>query len=226
MKKRLMFYLTIILLFSTVSSISAPIASAEGKSATKEYKIYPDPHSIEYNKGTLSLKDEVQVIYDDTIDEITKEKVEKVFTNNDLEAPAVATEPAKDKTNLWIGTKGSKGPVDRFAAENIGSEGMVFDKTDAYQLEMKDNNIVILGNETDASFYGAVTLETMLAQSPQKEMRNVSIKDFANTEIRGFIEYCKVNKINVGKDKFPTFTQYLHSFCPIIRPTAVIIISL
>ncbi|MBM7599181.1 hypothetical protein JOC34_001549 [Virgibacillus halotolerans] len=188
MKKQLLFYLIFILLFSTVSSMSASVASAADKSPAKEYEIYPVPHSVEYGEDTLSLKEEVQVIYDDTIDEVTKEKVNKLFTDNDLEAPTVATEPAENKVTLWIGTKGSNGPVDQFAAENVDSQGMDFDQIDAYQLEVKDNNMVILGNDTDASFYGVVTLETMLAQSPQKEIHDISIKDFANTKIRGFIE--------------------------------------
>ncbi|MTW86215.1 hypothetical protein F3157_11170 [Virgibacillus dakarensis] len=190
MKKRLLFCLMIIttMVFSTVSSVFVPVASAAGKSPAKDYEIYPIPHSIEYGKGMTSLRKGVQVIYDDTIDDVTKRKVEKVFTNNGLEAPTVVTEPSKDKINLLIGTKGSNGPVDKFAVKHVDSQGMDFDQIDAYQLEIKDNNITILGKDTDASFYGLVTLEAILAQSPQKVIRNLSIEDFANTEIRGFIE--------------------------------------
>ena len=176
------------MLFSTVSSVFVPGAAAEAKSPAKEYEIYPTPHSMEYGNGMLSLEKGVQVIYDDPIDEVTKRKVEKVFTNNGLEAPSIVEEPSKDKINLLVGVKDSNGPVDQFAAEHVDSQGMDFDQKDAYQLDINDNNIVILGKDTDASFYGTVTLEAILAQSSQNVLRNLSIKDFANTEIRGFIE--------------------------------------
>lgn len=190
MKQLLGFSLTIIaiLIFSTVSGVLGPDASAEGKSPVKEYEIYPTPHSVEYGNGMLSLNKGVQVIYDDTIDDATKEKVEKAFTENGLEDPTVVDEPTDDKINLMVGTEGSGGPVDDYAAENVDNQGMDFDKTDAYQLDINNNNIVILGKDTDASFYGVVTLEAILAQIPQKVIRNMSVKDFSNTKIRGFIE--------------------------------------
>lgn len=190
MKKRLGFSLTIIavMLLSTVSSGFVPAVSAEGKSPVKEYEIYPTPHTVEYDNGMLSLNKGVQVIYDDTIDDVTKGKVEKIFTDNGMEAPPVVEEPSNDKINLMVGTNGSDGPVDDYAAENMDSQGMDFDKIDAYQLDIKDNNIVILGKDTDASYYGVVTLGAILEQSPQKVIRNMRVKDFANTEVRGFIE--------------------------------------
>lgn len=190
MKKRVVFSVTVaaIMLFGTVSHMFTPVAKAAGKSPVKEYEFYPTPHSVEYGNGTLSLNKGVQVIYDDTIDRVTKRKVEKAFTDHGLEAPSVASEPSKDKVNLMIGTKNSNGPVDNYASEHVDSEGIDFDQIDAYQLDVSDNNIVILGKDTDASFYGVVTLEAILAQSPQQVIRNMHVNDFANTEIRGFIE--------------------------------------
>lgn len=190
MKKRVVFSVTVaaIMLFGTVSHMFTPVAKAAGKSPVKEYEFYPTPHSVEYGNGMLSLNKGVQVIYDDTIDRVTKRKVEKAFTDHGLEAPSVASEPSKDKVNLMIGTKNSNGPVDNYASEHVDSEGIDFDQIDAYQLDVSDNNIVILGKDTDASFYGVVTLEAILAQSPQQVIRNMHVNDFANTEIRGFIE--------------------------------------
>src|SRR5699024_8583997 len=154
----------------------------------KEYEIYPTPHSLEYGEDTLPLEKGVQVVYDDTIDNVTKRKVKKAFTKNGFSAQSVVTEISDDKVNLLIGTHNSNGPVDQFAAENVDSHGMDFDKTDAYQLEIQDNNMVILGKDTDASFYGVATLEAILAQSSQKVIRHLRIKDYANTKVRGFIE--------------------------------------
>lgn len=163
-------------------------ASVEEENPEKKYEIYPIPHSLEYGKGMLCLEKGVQVVYDDTIDKATKRKVEKIFTENGFQAPSIVQDMSDDKVNLLIGTHESNGPVAQFAEQNMDSQEMDFGKTDAYQLDIQANNIVILGKDTDASFYGVVTLGMILAQSSQKEIRHLSIKDYANTEVRGFIE--------------------------------------
>src|SRR5699024_8591434 len=117
--------------------LTVKVANAEENSPEKEYEIYPTLHSLEYGEDTLSLEKGVQVVYDDTIDNVTKRKVKKAFTKNGFSAPSVVTEISDDKVNLLIGTHNSNGPVDQFAAENVDSHGMDFDKTDAYQLEIQ-----------------------------------------------------------------------------------------
>ncbi|WP_255307049.1 beta-N-acetylglucosaminidase domain-containing protein [Paraliobacillus sp. PM-2] len=189
MKKKRWFNLTIIctLILSLLSGIQAPLIGVAETDLT-EYEIYPSPHHLSYNEGTVTLDSEIQVIYDQTIDDATKQKVVNIFQNNGLEAPTVGTEISDNKINLLVGTEGSDGPVDTYAKENIDKEGMDYSKIDAYQLEIKDNMITILGKDTDASFYGVVSLGAILSQSPDKIVRNLSIKDYANTKIRGFIE--------------------------------------
>ncbi|CQR45925.1 Hyaluronoglucosaminidase precursor [Paraliobacillus sp. PM-2] len=189
MKKKICFNLTIIatLLLSTVFSINPFVVHAVDNSLI-EYEIYPTPQDIEYYETTTTLDDEIQVVYDDTIDAVTKKKVKTIFSENGYQEPTIVDEPTDDKINILVGTKDSNGPVDTYAKENINSEGMDFSNIDAYQLEIKDNNITILGKDTNASFYGVVSLEAILQQSVDKVVRNLSIKDFANTQLRGFIE--------------------------------------
>ncbi|QCJ44358.1 hypothetical protein FAY30_21975 [Bacillus sp. S3] len=175
------------MLFTTVIGMTAPTASAQANSQI-EYEIYPVPHHVTYHEGALKLDKPLQVIYDDTIDSVTKKKVENTLKQNGYPAPNVGTQPSEDKINILIGTKGSNGPVDTYAAANVNSEGMDFSKIDAYQLDIQKNTITILGKDTDASFYGVVSLNAILAQVPDKEVRHLTINDYANTKIRGFIE--------------------------------------
>lgn len=181
--------LTIIftLIFSTVISFKTPTTSAKEKYPL-EYEIYPVPHKVSYHKGETKLNKPIRVIYDDTIDYVTRKKVKTILKQNGYPTPTVGKKPAADKINLLIGTKGSNGPVDQYASKHLKGKGVDFSKIDAYQLEIQNNAITILGKDTDASFYGVVTLDAILSQLKNKKVRNLSIQDFANTKIRGFIE--------------------------------------
>jgi hypothetical protein len=173
--------------FTTVSGKKAQTAAAEGQTQI-EYEIYPVPHHVTYHEDSLKLDKAIQVIYDDTIDSVTRKKVENVLKQNGYPAPSAGTQPADDKINILVGTKGSNGPVDTYAAKEVNSEGMDFSKIDAYQIDIQKNVITILGKNSDASFYGVVSLNAILSQASDKEVRNVIINDYANTKIRGFIE--------------------------------------
>ncbi|MFF2446478.1 beta-N-acetylglucosaminidase domain-containing protein [Neobacillus sp. NPDC058068] len=187
MTKKVWLNLAIIftMIVSTGFGLKAHAAAAK-ENAPIEYEIYPVPHHVTYHEGSLTFDKAIQVIYDDTIDSVTRKKVENSFKQNGYPVPAIGSQPANDKINLLVGTKGSNGPVDKYASAS--GDDMDFTKIDAYQLEIKNNTITILGKDTDASFYGVVTLNAILAQAPGKEVRNLTIKDYANTKIRGFIE--------------------------------------
>lgn len=155
------------------------------ETTSEQYEIYPIPHTIKYFDGVLTLDQEIQVVYDATIDDVTKRKVENVLNENNLPF-SVVSDLSEGELHLLIGTKGSNGPVDQYAAENLDS--IDFAKIDAYQLEIKDKKITILGKDTDASFYGVVTLEAILSQLTDNTVRSVYISDYANTKVRGVIE--------------------------------------
>ncbi len=175
------------MVFSTLSGLKATAASA-AETVPINYEIYPVPHKTTYHEGSLKIDKPIQVIYDDTIDSVTRKKVETSFTHNDYPAPTIGTQVTDDKISILVGTKGSNGPVDTYTAKNVNSDGMDFSKIDAYQLDVQKNAITIVGKDTDASFYGVVTLNSILAQARDKEIRNLTIQDYANTKIRGFIE--------------------------------------
>ncbi|WP_062105519.1 beta-N-acetylglucosaminidase domain-containing protein [Bacillus niameyensis] len=161
--------------------------SENSRSFSEQYEIYPVPHSVIYSKGVVLLDKEIQVTYDDTIDDVTKKKVEKVLKENSLPF-SVSTELTAGELHLLVGTKGSNGPVDQYAAKQLSSKDFDFEKNDAHLLQIQDQTITILGKDTDASFYGVVTLENILAQLTDHTLRSVSIYDYSNTRVRGVIE--------------------------------------
>ncbi|GGK00285.1 hypothetical protein GCM10007063_23270 [Lentibacillus kapialis] len=190
MKKRLSPYSPIIaiLLVSLVVGMFTSTVSAEGTNSEKKYEFYPKPHSVEYDEGELSLEKDVQVVYDDTIDDVTKEKLSTIFEDNNLPKPEIANRPSDDKINIFVGTDGSGGPAEQNAKKKLNSSNMNFDKIDAYQLAIRDDTITVIGKDTDAAFHGLSSLETILDQSQDNIIQNLEIKDYANTEFRGFIE--------------------------------------
>ena len=139
------------MLFFTVMSMSTFTAAAQ-EDSPMEYELYPLPQDITYHEGLLQLDKAIQVIYDNTIDSVTRKKAETIFTENGYSTPTFGTEPADDKINILVGTKGSNGPVDSYAAANVNSKSSDFSKIDAYQLDIQENTITILGKDTDASF--------------------------------------------------------------------------
>src|SRR5699024_6897282 len=130
------------------------------------------------------LDKEIEVVYDNTIDDVTKEKLGTIFKENDLSDPDVVDEPSDDTITVYIGTDGSDGRAER----NGTKIGMDFDKTDAYQVDISEDSITVIGKDTDASFYGITSLEKILDQRQDNTIKNMEIKDYANTEVRGFIE--------------------------------------
>ncbi|MDN6664346.1 MAG: beta-N-acetylglucosaminidase domain-containing protein [Tetragenococcus koreensis] len=156
--------------------------------ASKEYNIYPNPHAVEYGEQELTLNQATQVVYDDTIDDVTKDKATSIFADHHLPEPKVTDEPSNQAINIYIGTKGSDGPAEQQAQDILSGGEQVFDNNDAYQLVINEDSIAILGKDTDAAFYGLATLDMILDQTQDNAIRQVQIEDYANTAIRGFIE--------------------------------------
>lgn len=115
---------------------------------------------------------------------MTKEKLSSIFKENNFSEPKVVEESSDDATTVYVGTDGSDGP----AEVNGEKLDMDFNQIDAYQLDISDDAITVIGKETDVAFYGVSSLEKYLDQSQDNNVQNLEIKDYANTEIRGFIE--------------------------------------
>ena len=151
-----------------------------------KYEIYPKPHEIKYeNTGTVLTKN-FNTILEDGLDQYTVAKVDKILKENNI-ANDKSEELSKIKTNLLVGIKGSDGFVDKYFKDNL-EVADIYDNFDAYQLIIKGNTIAILAKDTDAAFYGLVTLETILKQVENDTITHLTINDYSSTEVRGIIE--------------------------------------
>ena len=169
----------------TVLGTGTPAAQA----AEAEYEIYPKPHEISYEEDSWILKNEVNVVYEDGIDEATQDRLEEVFALKDGITVSESDEIVEGKTNVLVGIDGSDGYVDRYAEENVevSADGL-FDKLDSYVLDSKEDVITVLGADTDASFYGLTTLYHIVKQMDSQTIRSFHIEDWADVASRGFIE--------------------------------------
>ena len=169
----------------TVLGTGTPAAQA----AEAEYEIYPKPHEISYEGDSWILKNEVNVVYEDGIDEATQDRLDEVFALKDGITVSESDEIVEGKTNVLVGIDGSDGYVDRYAEENVevSADGL-FDKLDSYVLDSKEDVITVLGADTDASFYGLTTLYHIVKQMDSQTIRSFHIEDWADVASRGFIE--------------------------------------
>ena len=169
----------------TVLGTGTPAAQA----AEAEYEIYPKPHEISYEGDSWILKNEVNVVYEDGIDEATQDRLDEVFALKDGITVSESDEIVEGKTNVLVGVDGSDGYVDQYAEENVevSADGL-FDKLDSYVLDSKEDVITVLGADTDASFYGLTTLYHIVKQMDSQTIRSFHIEDWADVASRGFIE--------------------------------------
>ena len=169
------------------TSARVQAVEANSKASVSKYEIYPNPQSVSYSNGSFKMSNEVNVVFENTIDEVTKNRVNEVLASNNFTV-SISDKIVNGKTNILVGTNNSKGYVDSYVKENlnIATENL-FDNIDAYSLNLKDNVVSILGKDTDAAFYGATTLKHILNQA-DGEILNVSVEDYADTNLRGFIE--------------------------------------
>lgn len=148
------------------------------------YEVYPNPHSMNYSDGDYEMTSQVNVVYEDGIDEDTKARLNEVLALKGMNA-SVSSEKKTGKTNILVGVKGSKQYVDsQFGTTSAG----LFDKLDSYALKSDKGTISILGKDTDAAFYGLTSLYHIFKQVEGKTIRNFSIEDYADVASRGFIE--------------------------------------
>src|SRR5690625_3141528 len=153
----------------------------------KTYKLYPIPQSIEYDGKSYILKKKVNVVYDEEIDEATKQRLVEILELKDLEA-VESDRFEENALNIFVGVYGSSGPASKFIEKEYEIDSVLFDNIDAYYLNNRDNIISILGRDTDSSFYGLTTLYHVFKQMDGLTIQNFEVQDYADIESRGYIE--------------------------------------
>lgn len=188
MKKIAKQLLTGLLAIAMILTMGTPvIPQVYAEDSQVEYEIYPTPHDMTYQEGEYEISPEVNVVFEEKIDEATKNRMNEVLKLKD-KTITVTNEKAEGKTNILVGTYNSKGYVDGYVQKNYDVNADLFKHYGSYFLASKDNEIVILGLDTDAAFYGITSLKHIFNQMEGSTIRNFEMKDYADVNIRGFIE--------------------------------------
>ncbi len=167
--------------------LAASAAAVSEPNANDGYEIYPVPQSITYQTGDFILKDKVNVIYEEGIDEATKARVQEVLNLKNLTVAGHDVVPGQ--TNILVGTvDNTDKKVDDYIAKKKLSDEELFKKTDSYILSSDNGTFAILGKDNDSSFYGVTTLYHVINQLESRTVRNFQVKDYADVISRGFIE--------------------------------------
>lgn len=180
-RKRLCLYLFCVcmLVLAFGMPVSAGVQEEEGR-----YEIYPTPQSITYGTGETELTEKVQVTLGSDIDSYTENRISETLEVLGLELSSMKV---PGNTSLTVGVYGSGDEADAYG-EAHGVDAGLYEKYDAYTLWIQGNDIVILGKDTDAAYYGVTTLKRIFEQLEEKSVKELTIKDYAEVEFRGFIE--------------------------------------
>ena len=152
-----------------------------------EYEIYPIPHEVTYQEDSFIIRSQVNVVYDEGIDEATKDHIETILKEKG-KTVVVSEQKRSDMTNVLVGIYGSDDYVDTYVQETYAPDASLFEKIDAYYEVVDNDEIVILGKDTDAAFYGITSLKHIFAQMDGSTIRCLEMEDYADTQTRGFIE--------------------------------------
>ena len=172
----------VMLSVAMIGSVMPQVVSA-GES---EYQIYPTPHTMTYESGSYELKD-LNVIYGNGMDDATKARLEETAALLDLEVTEATTADA-GKTNVYVAINGSDDAAANYIAASYNIDASLFTKTDANFVCSNNGEIVVLGKDVDACYYGLTTLYHVFTQVADGEIRNFTISDYADVVSRGFIE--------------------------------------
>lgn len=164
------------------------------KNHAQTYTIYPTPQKISEAGETVELTQQINVICESGIGEVTRNRMKEVLEEAGYTI-AFSTNPSQTNTNLYIGINGSDGAADRYAVEN-NLPLAVFDtgdnKFDPYLLQINDRHphgdIVVLGNDKGSEFYAFATLEQILEQTDGNSIRQITFEDYSHTQYRGIVE--------------------------------------
>ena len=168
-----------------------------------KYVIYPIPHSITMNSGSLTMTNKVNVVFESTIDLMTKKRLADVLSQHGIEAVEGTTDA--ENVTLRLGTIGSGENVETYAYETLALKKesiMKADRFDRHAIKVNADGITILGEHTNAVFCALASLEQMLEQMHDNALDFTTIYDYADQQNRGLVEgyYGYPYSVDVKKD--------------------------
>ena len=152
------------------------------------YTIYPTPQKVTDEEGTITLTDTINVIQGEGIDTVTANRIQEVLTDNGY-TTQVADQASETNTNLYVGINGSGDAADTYEGvpKDVFTEGE--NKYDMHVVKVFENgDIVILGKDSDAAYYGLATLNLMLEQTTDRQMKISTFEDYSFQKYRGCVE--------------------------------------
>ena len=182
--------------------------------AQQRYVIYPVPQAQQLTAGEARFTDRVNIVAEPGIDEATVARARQILAEHGLSA-SVSQHAAGGKTNLLLGINGSGQQVDN-EVDRQGLDRSVFrqPKYDRHIVSLTADKkgraqLLVVGEHTDAVFYGLATIEQMLDRGT-KALPCVRFYDYADLRSRGVIEgyYGVPYNAEVTKDLFRFMARY------------------
>lgn len=180
-----------------------------------QYTIYPVPHEQTAGTGKVSFPTEVTVSCDKGIDQSTKNRLTNILLAHGITATFL-DDASSVAANIYLGVNGTNGRGNAVAAELglsldvLSKEG----KFDRHIVSLTDGGqgtarLLVLGENTDATFCGLASLEQML-DNGIADLETVTINDYADLKERGIIEgfYGKPYSSSVRKDLLRFMMRY------------------
>ena len=156
------------------------------------YDIYPQPQQEQSGQGVVSFTPSVTVVCDATVDAATRERAKQVLQEAKLEV-VFADAPRQGHSTLYLGVAGSNGVTDRYA-QSLQLKRDVLQRKGKYDRHLVylhnqggQAEVVILGEHSDATFYGLASLEQILERGTQ-QLPAVTLFDYADQQSRGLVE--------------------------------------
>ena len=158
----------------------------------KVYDIYPQPQQEQAGQGVVSFTPLVTVVCDAAIDAATKARAQQILQEAKLEV-VFADAPRAGHSTLYLGVAGSDGVADRYA-QSLSLKRDVLKRNGKYDRHIVylhnqggQAEVVILGEHSDATFYGLASLEQILERGTQ-QLPAVTLFDYADQQSRGLVE--------------------------------------
>lgn len=156
------------------------------------YDIYPQPQQEQSGQGVVSFTPSVTVVCDATVDAATKARAQQILQEAKLEV-VFADAPRQGHSTLYLGVAGSDGVADRYA-QSLQLKRDVLQRKGKYDRHLVylhnqggQAEVVILGEHSDATFYGLASLEQILERGTQ-QLPAVTLFDYADQQSRGLVE--------------------------------------
>lgn len=181
--------------------------------AQRAYTVYPIPQEQFAMPGKTSFTPTVSVVAEDGIDQYTCNRLAQILQEHGMKA-VFGKKPVSGTSVVYLGVNGSKGAADR-KSSGLKIKRNIFSlpKYDRHVVSLSSTGgkaqLVVLGENTDAVFYGLATFEQMLDKG-SKNMPCAVFYDYADVQNRGVIEgyYGVPYSMEVTADLFRFMARY------------------